>query len=278
MGGNWSEPGRWSDDPFGGPEGAAGLLRGALRPRPPSERELARLAAKVDLMALTAETARPPFGTWRGFGTRPSRAVAVGAGLLLTVSMLGTAVALWRASDGHRSPEVVQLPLRIAPLPRSAPAATARRSERVATPVSEQVTAHVSAIDRHAAARRARHPALTAAPAESLVDQSLLREAALIDQARGALATDPAQALALLERDRREAPDGQLSPEREFLSVAALCSVGQLDEASRRAAALDRRKPASTYAARARRLVQAARGGAARVQSDGRDGLTHQSR
>lgn len=265
MGGNWSEPGRWSDDPFGGPEGAAGLLRGALRPRPPNERELARLAAAVDLLELTTEAARPPFGAWRGFWTRPSRAVAVGAGLLLTVSMLGTAVALWRATDGeHRSPEVVQLPLRVAPSLRSAPVARARGSERAATPVSSPV----SSGDRHAPVRRARRPALTTPPAESLVDQSLLREAALIDRARAALATDPAQSLALLERHRREAPDGQLSPEREFLSVAALCSVGQLDEASRRATALDRRKPASTYAARARRLVQAARDGSARVQQD----------
>src|SRR3954469_7843541 len=94
------EPARWSDDPSGAPEGAARLLRGAPRPRLPTEGELARLDATIELLARApAHTAQRPFHSWRGFWARRPRAVAVCAGLLLTVSMLGTAVALWRAAD-----------------------------------------------------------------------------------------------------------------------------------------------------------------------------------
>ncbi len=264
-GGKWTEPARWSDDPSDGPAGAAGLLQGALRPRLPNERELARLEAAVELLARTSTRAQPRFRWWQAFLTRPSRVVAGGAALLLTASMLGAAVALWRTRDWARGSfaEVVPLPMRVAPAVRSPPAGPARAREPNAKPVFAQ--------DRRAPVKRARHPTPSAVPMEQPVDETLLREATLIDGARAALAAEPAHALALLERHRLEAPDGQLAPEREFLSVAALCRLGEIEEASRRAAALDRRKPASTYAARARRLVEAARG----VESVGGDGRKH---
>ena len=257
MGGRPVEQARWSDDSLGAPEGAARLLRGAPRPRLPTESELARLDATIELLARApAHVTQRPFPSWRGFwACRPRVAVAVCAGLLLTVSMLGTAVALWRAADQEsRLPrETVLPPVGFEHRLRASPAATAR--------VGQAETNSAPPADRPAPVRHPRH-SVTAMSLDPSSGEFLLHETALIEAARETLAAEPARALALLEQHRREAPDGQLAPERDFLSVAALCRLGRIEEASQRATELDRRRPVSAYATRARALVEAARGGA----------------
>jgi hypothetical protein len=91
------------------------------------------------------------------------------------------------------------------------------------------------------------------------VADTLAQETALIDAARAEAARSPALALQLLERHGTEFPDGQLAPEREFLAVEALSRLGRHGEATQRAAALKRRAPHSSYAARAERLLEGAR-------------------
>ena len=266
------EPARWSDNLSGAPEGAAKLLRGAPRPRLPTESEPARLDAAIELLARApAHATQRRFHSWRGFWARRPRAAAVCAGLLLTVSMLGTAVALWRAADRQsRSTRETVLPAAgVEHRLRAPPAAAARVG---------QAETNSPPADRPAPVRHPQHSRVAAMSTDPSNEDFLLHEAALIQAAREKLAAEPARALALLEQHRREAPDGQLSPEREFLSVAALCRLGRIEEASQRAAELDRRRPVSAYATRARSLVEAARGGAGPVPTAGSGQLRQQLR
>ena len=269
-GGRPDEPAvRWSDDPSCAPEGAARLLRGAPRARLPTESELARLEASVELLARApAHVTQRPFASWRDFWARRPRAVAVCAGLLVTVSTLGTAVALWRAADrqSRLTRETVLPPVGVEHRLRPSP---------VAAPVGHAETNSPPPADRPAPVKHPRHSRVIDMSPDPSSGEFLLHETALIDAARETLAAEPARALALLEQHRREAPDGQLSPEREFLSVAALCRLGRIEEASQRAAELDRRRPVSAYAARARALVEAARGGVRPVPTAG-PGQLHQ--
>ncbi len=266
------EPVRWSEDLAGAPEGAARLLRGAPRARLPTESELARLEPTIDVLArVPAYVRQHPFHSWRGFWAGRSRAVAVCAGLLLTVSTLGTAVALWRAADRQsRSTSAAVVPsVRVEHrLRASAAAAGLRHAETSAAPPA----------DRPAPVRHPRHSRVIAMATDPSSGESLLHETELIEAARETVTAEPARTLELLEQHRRETPDGQLSPEREFLSVAALCRLGRIEEASQRAAALDRRSPVSAYATRARGLVEAARGGAGPVPNAGSGQLRQQLR
>ena len=95
-----------------------------------------------------------------------------------------------------------------------------------------------------------RAPEAAATPADTLT-----REIALIDAARGELVTAPARALAALETHRRAFPRGELAAEREFLAVEALRRMNRTDEARRRADDLQIHYPTSSYAARASRLL-----------------------
>jgi hypothetical protein len=117
--------------------------------------------------------------------------------------------------------------------PSAAPAGTTAPGADVATP----------AIPRDERARAAR-PATT--------------EHELLADARRALAIDPARALELAERHRREFREGALAPEREMLAVDALSALGRVGAARRRAIALAERWPRSGYAdrVRARGLVE----------------------
>jgi len=82
-------------------------------------------------------------------------------------------------------------------------------------------------------------------------------EVPLIDEARRGLVASPSRALAVLEAHRRDFPRGQLAAEREFLAVQALLQMKRMADAKQRAAELAARYPASPYAARASRLVEA---------------------
>lgn len=83
-------------------------------------------------------------------------------------------------------------------------------------------------------------------------------EHTLLADARRALETDPARALALAEQHRRAFRDGALAPEREMIAIDALSALGREPAARRRAAALAERWPRSGYAerVRARGLVE----------------------
>jgi len=60
----------------------------------------------------------------------------------------------------------------------------------------------------------------------------------------------------VLEEARRDFPSGELSQEREALSIEALRELGQSAEARRRAQAFLARYPASPHAPIARRALE----------------------
>ncbi len=67
---------------------------------------------------------------------------------------------------------------------------------------------------------------------------SLAAEAALLEQARQHLTSDPSGALQLAEEHRQTFPGGQLGPERDLIAIDALMRLGRHDAANRRAAPL----------------------------------------
>jgi hypothetical protein len=89
----------------------------------------------------------------------------------------------------------------------------------------------------------------------SFDDIGIADEARLLEQARGALANNPARALEIANRHQELHPTGQLSAEREFIVVDALLRLGRRDEAERRAAPSLARNPESLYARRLRQLL-----------------------
>lgn len=92
-------------------------------------------------------------------------------------------------------------------------------------------------------------------PTEAAPEEPLQREISMLGSAAASIDSDPAAALANLDRHAREFPSGQMAPEREFLAVRALLSLHRDAEARTRAEALERRFPSSPYVARVRRLL-----------------------
>ena len=82
------------------------------------------------------------------------------------------------------------------------------------------------------------------ASAEAPSSRGLAAERALLDVARSALARGEAgEAIVATDRHAREYPDGSLVEEREAIAVKALVALGRMDEARRRAHALEQRFP-----------------------------------
>lgn len=81
-------------------------------------------------------------------------------------------------------------------------------------------------------------------------------EIELLGQARAALDTDPARALALTEAHRQRYPGGGFSQERELLAITALVRLGRSGDAARRAERFRAAYPASPYLKRIDRLTE----------------------
>lgn len=99
-------------------------------------------------------------------------------------------------------------------------------------------------------------------PTPKVVDapDTLLREIALVDDARSKLTTDPARALEILEQHRREHGRGQLALERDVLRLEALVGLGRRDEAERIGQSIQSRAKGTPYAGRATSVLARTRG------------------
>jgi outer membrane biosynthesis protein TonB len=73
-------------------------------------------------------------------------------------------------------------------------------------------------------------------------------EAELLEQARSALKTDPARALARANQHAARFPGGALVQEREVIAIKALRQLGRASEADRRAEAFSKAFPGSAFA------------------------------
>jgi hypothetical protein len=72
-------------------------------------------------------------------------------------------------------------------------------------------------------------------------------EAALLEQARAALASDPARALALTRQHQARFPSGVLKQEREVIAIEALRRLGQSKAAAERAGSFEQAYPDSAH-------------------------------
>jgi hypothetical protein len=146
-------------------------------------------------------------------------------------------VARWNAAEAP-APSVVSAPPRLV------------ESPSVALPGAPSVEPALEAPPVAVEPKRAASPvARPAARPES--------EAALLQRAQAALATDPARALALTREHRRRFPQGSLSQEREVIAIEALKRVGAGRAAGEKASEFEQRYRGSVHKERVRSSVTA---------------------
>jgi len=234
-----TDPRRWRSDPSR--VAAADLLLRAVRcPRPPGADDLARLSNIVcDIPRRAALRKR-----------RHARLIAGVVGLALSAS-LATSVWAWRrAEDGLRAVRPGQ-PACVPESPRREAAHASGRSMGVVA--SRPI---VRRLARQPRPNAPVPPARVEPPLSPHGSDPLQRETELITAARSEIAAVPGAALARLDEHRREFPDGQFAPEREFLAVDALRRLNRSGEARDRALDLASRFPSSSYGVRATRLLE----------------------
>ncbi len=222
------DPARWRQEEFGQrPAVAAILLRGARRPRPPADGDLARLGAAVsEIPRRSAISAR-----------RWMRLASAAAGVATLVA-LGTGVWAWRGRMAAAPEPATAVAARVETLVRTRRETTLETRAGLVTPpgaAAARPAASKPAARRLARVERQFHAAPAAAPVHP---DALAREIALIDAGREQLTSAPARALAALDQHRRQFPIGQLAAERELLAVEVLRRLGRPDDARRRASEL----------------------------------------
>ncbi|HEY5376192.1 MAG TPA: hypothetical protein VIK01_21070 [Polyangiaceae bacterium] len=214
-----SEPIRWRDANGAAPFGARELLDAAAPLAPLSKAARERLALGVARVPTL-----PKLSFWAPLSTKLVAGVA-------TALVLGAAVH-FAAQPKHS----------VAPsLPVSTPLAS------VAAP--PEPTPAASKAPPEPAAARPFHPAAAA------VKPPDLSEAAYLERARGLLATQPAQALALASAHRRAFPQGGLRAEADVIAAQALVRLGRPQAAAARAKASLKRAPNSIYSEQLQHVV-----------------------
>jgi hypothetical protein len=236
-----SDPTRWRDEPSGP---TRVLLRGARRPQSPGADDLERLGAAVEAIARAPVT---PSSSWMRLGIAGVIAFLIVGGGTFVWALHARDVKHRAAEDAvraqitrtqtERALAEAPAPPKLLPIPEPA-ARNARPTRR-------------RAVETTIAATTVTSPVEAAKPTDTLA-----REVPLIDAGRSELANAPSRALASLETHRREFPHGQLAAEREFLAVQALLQMNRMADAKKRAEELATHYPASSYAARAERLIE----------------------
>jgi len=137
----------------------------------------------------------------------------------------------------------------LAPATEPTPAADSARVEGTGGPSASVAP---NGAPSRAMAASPRHAAGASPSADTLAE-----EESILEGARRAMATSPAQALRLLAAHQRRFPAGELTAERLFLRTDALKRLGRTAEARRQADALVKRFPTSAYARLVPQLVAA---------------------
>lgn len=162
-----------------------------------------------------------PLRAWRWVGV---------AGGVIGAAALGVALTRHRpepAPSVSAPPKVISAPAPSAPPATPAPAVTA-----------------APALSASEAPRPAENPAPPQLKRRHKAEPS---EAALLEQARRALATDPEKALALTRQHQQRYPNGVLRQEREVIAISALRRLGRAPEASQRATSFEQQFPDSAH-------------------------------
>jgi hypothetical protein len=233
-----SEPKRWSDpssdvDP---------VLRSVLRygsELQPDSRQLQRLLGATDSVRRA---------TSRRVGPQRRRRIA---GVLVA----GLAAAFGGVAWASYAGRLFTAPARPVPTVPSAAASSAGASPRVAPPVEAPPSSPSAAAS--APRPQASLPALPApASPSAAVPGGAEQDAALLQQARAVVGSNPARAL-MLTRDHEVRFEGSpLVEERQALRVEALFRLGRREEAQRAFGAFEASYPRSPYRRRLQALGQ----------------------
>jgi hypothetical protein len=239
-----SDPIRWTDPSSDASDAIRRVLEAAAADEPTAA-QLERIASSLT-SKLGVSTGVPAAAAKAGVAT--SKIV-----LVLGAVVMIAAGGLWYAR-GERTPslerdavvaEVATDPVPVSPPPESAPAPESAPPRESAPP---------SLRPRPVAPRRSvapkAHHAEELAPPPPAVD-----EVSMLKAAQGALATDPARALALAERHAREHATSQLGEEREAIAVEALARLDRTADAKVRFDRFVATFPRSGYRARLERLL-----------------------
>ena len=223
-----------SDDPsrlLDSPETRAGLrdVLQAAKADVGTDAQVARLGARLGPLLGPAVLAPAA-----GLGTAATASGAAKLGLAALALMIAGGGA-WLYSAPGSPPQSATPPApisaRTAPTPPSQvvpPAAEAPAAAAPASPASVE-------------------PAEEAKPATKPAPVAQVSEAELLEQARGALRSDPARALARANEHRTRFPRGVLVQEREVIAITALRQLGRSAEADRRTEAFSKAFPGSAF-------------------------------
>jgi hypothetical protein len=205
---------------------------------PSSHRRAAAPISAVEERAATKELSRDETHAHADGTSRAAEAATPGTPAVSPSGVETQPTAAAAASNGKASPTATSDIVKRAGSSDSTP---------ISTSSSPQHLSHKS--DSHS----------TPAPsAKSAVDSSAAQsETALLNDARGVLGRDPAAALRLTERHRREYPSGVFVQEREVIAITALMRLGRTNEARSHAEAFEHAYPRSAYNRQIDRLLGA---------------------
>jgi hypothetical protein len=197
----------------------------------PSEAQLATLAGRL----------QPAFAAPVGSTAKVS---PLTKGLLGALGVVGVGLLAFALRGGREAPpDAAKIAENAAPTANTAVSSGSKIS--ALPPGSAEAPAEASA-----SAEAAPTPANSAASENrpsAAAHKPALSEAALLERARAALASDPARALALTRQHQARFPSGVLKQEREVIAIEALRRLGQSKAASERAGSFEQAFPDSAH-------------------------------
>lgn len=170
-------------------------------------------------------------------GAPPSSGAALGAAKLVatSIALIVAGGAAWKAATYHQ------------PAPPPAPSAVSAAAPPAPASMAPGA-APLGVIDLGSSPAEAPSVAPVARPGLPKASRpAAMSEAELLEQARSAMKTDPARALARANEHRQRFPGGALVQEREVIAIKALRALGRAGEADARAAAFAKAFPGSAF-------------------------------
>jgi hypothetical protein len=234
------DPTRLLDDPstLGELRSDLALAKSAKPPAFDMDHEVARLSAAIGTIGPGPQG---PSISQAGTAAAGAAKIAVATKAVLAVAVVGAGVTTYMMMPAREvppaSPQMPTMAPAIAPSPAPTP-----------EPISTAVEAPVAPSATASSVRRAAAP--------QVVDDTR-QEIADLAEAKRALGSDPARALAIVEAARQKYPHGVLGEEREAVGIFALSALGRTAEARTRAASFLSRHPNGPFSEKVRRISDA---------------------
>lgn len=267
-----NDPVRWLDDSRVADSVRSALTAAAPAPPMPEAVHVSLVAQCAALAATAVATQAAAGGAWAKLVSAAVASSTVkGFVVASLVGAAGTAgyyvfrepprssgalpAAAYQTSQARPAPSESSLSPAVA-------ASTARAADELTVPVASSDASNAS-VPRKTKEADTQRESLAVEPAPSVTkpavaafdDPTIADEAKLLENARSALARDPARALQIAERHAQWHPQGQLAAEREFIAVDALLRLGRRQAAWQRAQPWLQRAPNSLYSNRLRELL-----------------------